>query len=80
MPMTDHELQARMFTGGLKSMLIELVTQIEHIEETGTADEGFIKGMTSVKDAVDLTLAAFAKIKEPCCVFEKRLLLRMTSV
>lgn len=67
MQKVNHPLKARMFVGGLKSLLIDVVNDIEEIEKTGGVSNKFVEGLVDVKAAIDLTLLEFKKVTVRCC-------------
>lgn len=67
MQKVNHPLKARMFVGGLKSLLIDVVNGIEDIEKTGGVPKNFVENLADVKDAIDLTLKEFSKVTIRCC-------------
>jgi hypothetical protein len=67
MKKANHPLKARMFVGGLKSMLIDVIANVEDIEKSGTVPRDFIQGLTDVKHAIDLTLKEFKNVTLRCC-------------
>lgn len=67
MQKVNHPLKARMFVGGLKSLLIDVVNDIEEIEKTGSVSNKFIECLGDVKSAIDLTLKEFGKVTVRCC-------------
>lgn len=67
MQKVNHPLKARMFVGGLKSLLIDIVNDIEDIEKTGSVSNKFIESLGDVKSAIDLTLKEFGKVTVRCC-------------
>ena len=66
MQKVNHPLKARMFIGGLKSLLIDVVNDIEEIEKTGSVSNKFIECLGDVKSAIDLTLKEFGKVTVRC--------------
>ena len=67
MQKVNHPLKARMFVGGLKSLLIDVVNGIEDIEKTGGVPKNFVENLQDVKEAIDLTLKEFSKVTIRCC-------------
>jgi hypothetical protein len=67
MQKVNHPLKARMFVGGLKSLLIDIVNDIEEIEKTGGVSSKFAENLVDVKAAIDLTLIEFKKVTVRCC-------------
>jgi hypothetical protein len=67
MQKVNHPLKARMFVGGLKSLLIDVVNDIEEIEKTGSVTNKFIECLGDVKSAIELTLKEFGKVTVRCC-------------
>lgn len=63
----NHPLKARMYIGGLKSLFVDLVNEIEQIETNGVVSNKFIENLSDVKAAVDLTLSEFKKVTIKCC-------------
>lgn len=67
MQKVNHPLKARMYIGGLKSLLIDIVNEIEEIEKTGGVSSKFAETLVDVKSAIDLTLTEFKKVTVRCC-------------
>ena len=67
MQKVNHPLKARMYVGGLKSVLVDIVNDIEEIEKTGGVPSKFIESLIDIKAAIDLTLAEFKKVTVRCC-------------
>ena len=56
MQKVNHPLKARMFVGGLKSLLIGVVETLDNIEKTGAVSKDFVEELGDVRTAIDLTL------------------------
>lgn len=67
MQKVNHPIKARMYIGGLKSLLVDIVNEIEEIEKTGGVSGKFIENLVDVKAAIDLTLTEFKKVTVRCC-------------
>lgn len=67
MEKVNHPLKARIYIGGLKSLLIDVVGTIEDIEKSGGVPSDFIETLQDVKGAIDLTLNEFKKVVIRCC-------------
>lgn len=67
MQKVNHPLKARMFVGGLKSLLIDIVNEIEEIEKSSGVSNKFVESLVDVKAAIDLTLLEFKKVTVRCC-------------
>lgn len=67
MQKVNHPLKARMYIGGLKSLFVDLVNEIEQIETNGVVSNKFVENLADVKSAIDLTLTEFKKVTVRCC-------------
>jgi hypothetical protein len=67
MQKVNHPLKARMFVGGLKSLLIGVVETLDNIEKTGAVSKDFVEELGDVRTAIDLTLVEFKKVTIRCC-------------
>jgi len=67
MQKVNHPLKARMYVGGLKSLLLDIASSIEKIETSGNVPHSFIENLTDLKEAVDLTITEFKKVVVKCC-------------
>jgi len=67
MQKVNHPLKARMYIGGLKSLLVDVASSIEEIEKTGGVPQSFLENLTDLKEAIDLTVSEFKKVVVKCC-------------
>ena len=67
MQKVNHPLKARMYVGGLKSLLVDIASTIEEIENSGNVPQSFVENLVDLKEAIDLTVNEFKKVVVKCC-------------